>query len=77
MEDQFGQNQIELGGSNNMESETSFEISDNLFLINKCNIINSGVSNNLSLTDPKIQPDKPTKSRLYQLSWHSYSIDVL
>ena len=62
MENQFGPNQIELGSSENMRAETSFENSDNLLLINKSNIYKSSVSN--PLTDPKIQYGNQNQTRL-------------
>ena len=61
MENQFGPNQIELGSSENMRAETSFENSDNLLLINKSNIYKSSVSN--PLTDPKIQYGNQNQTR--------------
>ena len=56
MKNQFVKNQIELGSTETMEPETSFNLSDN-----KTNIINLCVSNP-ALADPKTQLGRPTQT---------------
>ena len=56
MKNQFVKNQIELGSTETMEPETSFNLSDN-----KTNIINLCVSNP-ALADPKTQLGRLTQT---------------